>query len=314
MTHPSYIFMKKDGIFFESFYRVTNLNYLGFRRLEQLLEPNHFNCFINLPIDQFVGNFERLLQDVHFPILNEDNVRYDPLAEASNRTVPEGFFNIFQHLPTVYGYYQTDVQIDPDRLLKFLGSCPSLKEISFDGCQIGQKVLDELPRIGPLKRVTLMENNVKNDIDFRFLNRTYYLEEFSANKNLVKREGLNLNRHKYLLKLSFCVRFNKNNYLAWFRLKISKNKKGFLLTIDITKSDDRRRLLFNENDIPIKEISYEELIKQANLLEYKLKNKIQRQKRTKRFMVSMICTCSIIFSAICFSVQFCTLLDNPAVY
>ena len=282
-------------------YELTSLNELS--ALEK--EPNCPVCRMNLqkapvsPPDKLIPNFQRLPEDVHFPV-NTKYIRYEELMKA----------DVFKQLSNVYCYSQADIQVDTAHLIKFLAKCQDLKELYLDRCQVNQKFLNELPRIASLRELAILEKNQKPDFDFRFLNRMYNLEVFNTYQSLVKHEGLSLNRHRYLSRVSFNVHFNK--FPASFLVRKSKNENEFRLNIGVRKQYRVNCALLSKVGVPIKEVSYVELIKQANLLEHIVENKTQKQKKTKRFLTITFFICLIILALIFFSIEFCKLPASVA--
>ena len=186
---------------------------------------------------------------------------YDNLVKWAGEITPDGFFERFNNLWEV----TCETKVDPGHLINFLAGCRTLREVRIVNCQVPQWFLDQLPSVTSLYMLTFYEEDQIQGFDFKFLNRMFDLERFYTNQNIIKYEGLKLNSNRLLDDSSGLVAicFNILDDHDSVRFSIMKEK--------YENSSGTRKLQvtilgngFTEKELPIKEITYEELTKWHN--------------------------------------------------
>ena len=209
--------------------------------------------------DKLIENCENLSRDVH-ATFGVTNIRYDSVIKLRDGVIPDVFFEVFKHVNTVYCY----TNVNQTHFIKFLASCQGLKDLRLKNCEIDQKFVDELPRISSLNKLEISKNDRK--LDFRFLNRMYNLENFNTDQSIVKHEGLSLNRHRHLSRISFIAHFD--NYVATFVVERRAGEKSKrLLKIFVRGDPVLSGPFWSKQEVSIEEVTYELLIEKMKLLE-----------------------------------------------
>ena len=210
-------------------------------------------------------NYETLAPDLSWV----RGIRYRYLMKHFNgATVPETFFEMFNHLWKVVTYSK----VDQNQFIKFLARCQSLRELEMRDGEVSQSFLNELPSVTSLYCFGFYAKDRNQSFDFCFLNRMYELEQFSTNLNIIKHEGLRLNRQRirsiaydHRFEIIFDIFDGKNK--AFFTVRKDEKQKtlGLMIWSNMLGFLFKRKCPeWIEANLPIKAIDYEELVRWQN--------------------------------------------------
>lgn len=266
------------------------------------LNPKSIHYFLSRASDTMLRNYEKLSQNL-FWVRELDYKALMNLVAVKPGLVPEAIFNRFNYLKAIstesepderhylgllpeelafdrFNYLRkisTESEFDERHFLKFLTCCQSLTQLYFYGSKISQTFLDELPSVTSLRFLKLIiSSRNPPDLDFRFLNRMANLENFRTNLNIVRREGLNLNRHGRFHNVILMVSIDDVEGLILVTKNLNTN--DFNLTISILNSLLNNKMV----NTTFKELNYEQLKKWYDHWEDKAVEFNQLLERVKR--------------------------------
>ena len=168
---------------------------------EDLFQSNSFDPIDSINIYSYLQDYSKLADNLSEQLNHLD---YSILISLGRNPLPINFFNKFNCINQLQ---ITDEVKEENHLIQFILQCSNLGHLFIKNSSLKQSFYNELPAISQLYHLQLLQSEELN-LNFKFLKKMYYLQEFHTNQESISIKKLRLKKFKFLKIITFSI--NKN--------------------------------------------------------------------------------------------------------